>query len=185
MNSNSDLLFRNTQLSNFTIQYFLDNYEFNIVNSYFEEIGFDKNYIDDYESVEKIYEGLKYMLSVEIQNGDVDFVSKYFELEQTKLIAQKEQTIFYQGMENWLESGDIADLEQSLSVKKANVPGDLSIEDEKKEFLKSLTFEDRDVILKYENTKISIQRHYRNLTYRLKRFGKKLISDEGYLLLIE
>ncbi len=181
----SDLIFRNTTLSNYSIYYFLENFEFERVKWYFELIGFDNNYIDDYESVLRIYEGLKFMESIESQNGDVDFISRYFELEQSSLIAEQELSIFYQGMESWLESGDMADLDRSLSIKETISPGAVSIQDEKEEFIKSLSSINQVTIFDYENTKIDIQRHYRNLTYRLKSFGYKLVLDRGYLSLLD
>lgn len=183
--NSSNLIFKNKILSNFSLNYFLENFDFERVKLYFEMIGFDNNYVDDYESVLHIYEGLNYMGSIEGQNGDVDFISKYFELEQSILIAESELSIFYQGMERWLESGDIADLDRSLSIKETHNPGSVSIQDKKDEFIKSLSPIDRDTILNYENTKNSIQGYYRNLTYRLKSFGYKIVSDKDYLFLLD
>lgn len=183
--NSSNLIFKNKILSNFSLNYFLENFDFERVKLYFEMIGFDNNYVDDYESVLHMYEGLNYMGSIEGQNGDVDFISKYFELEQSILIAESELSIFYQGMERWLESGDIADLDRSLSIKETHNPGSVSIQDKKDEFIKSLSPIDRDTILNYENTKNSIQGYYRNLTYRLKSFGYKIVSDKDYLFLLD
>lgn len=183
--SGSELLFQNRVISEFTLKYFINKLTFKKVKSYFEIIGFDDNYIDDYESILSIYNDLSFIDSVEKENGVVNYISRYFELEQVNLIADQELAQFYKGMENWLEDGDFSNLEQSLEIKEANNPEGNSIEQEKSDYLKSLIKENREIINKYESSKLNIIRSYRNLTFRLKNFGRDLIFDSGYISLIE
>ncbi|QEN05031.1 hypothetical protein EW093_10015 [Thiospirochaeta perfilievii] len=183
--NNSVLLFANKQISDLVLSNFLSHYQTSSVIGYFESIGIDNNYIDDYQSLETIYRAIAVLKDVEGKNGEVDYISKYFEFEQSQVIAQQELSIFYNGMKSWLKSGNIEDLDRSLAIKSAKNASSGSIEDEKRSFVDALTEDERSILLSYEKSKKDISRNYRTLSFRLKYFAQKIINESGYQHLIE
>ena len=179
-----EFLVKNKSLESFTINYFLNNYALDDVVLYFNELGLEQNYVEDYENIVDVYNSIEKIEAFGKLNGEVDFITRYFELEQQVSISNKENKLFYDNMQNWLETGDDSFLEDSLILKNSDKPYTMSIEDEKKSFVESLSVDDRELITEYETALRSIKTDYRKVTFRLKDFTKNMIFQRGYSYLI-
>lgn len=181
----STLLFYDQSLESFTLEYFLENYDSLEVKEYLRVIGQEENYIEDYDYLVDIYADLQIVDSFGELNREVEYVTRYFELEQKKSISQQESKLFYQNMESWLETGDQKYLDSSQSLKNADNPNASVIETEKQLFYDSIEPANVLSIIEYEDAIKNIKNNYRKLTFRLKDFGDLMISDKGYDYLIE
>ncbi|MGL1892360.1 MAG: hypothetical protein OCD02_12080 [Spirochaetaceae bacterium] len=182
--NNDKILFNDYSLTEYTLNYFLLNYDPEIVYNYFTAIGFEDNYINDYSFMVEIFNELNYIEEIDSLNGEIEYVTKYFELEDSSALAQKENETFFKGMENWLETKDNIFLDESLAVRETNNPRSIQIRDLKKIYLKSLNEEQYFKISDYEKSKKNVVANYRKLTYRLKDFARTHIYHRGYLSLL-
>lgn len=181
----SNILIKDTSLEYFSLRYFLENYEQEIILEYLRDIDTEDNYIEDYEFLVEINTSLKFIDDFGKLNGEIEYITKYFELEQKKSISQQESKLFYKNMESWLETGDNDFLNSSLSLKNADNPNISGVENEKILFLDQLDANDALEIMKYEDSIKKIKVDYRKLTFRLKEFAHLFISQKGYYYLIE
>lgn len=183
--NNSDIIFYDDELKKSTLYYFLESLDFVTIFNYFVDVGFEDEFIDDYVLVNTINSALQKIEYIEKLNGVDKDVTKYFELEQDKFLAEKEARDFYQGLENWLETGDNKFLDQSASIKESNSPRYISLKKEKEDFMNSLSEEKQASFYDYEESKLRVVYDYRQLTYRLKDFGQDLIVSKGFQDLIK
>lgn len=181
----SNLLFADQTITDYTLKYFIDNYTIDELYPYFKDIGFEDNYIEDYAHIVEIYIDLEIIDSFGQLNGEDSYVTTYFDIGQRESIAELESELFYQNLENWLDTGENSYLDKSLSIKENDRQQVTSIQNEKDDFMDSLLIEKQSKIIKYEAAVKSIVINYRKLTYRLKDFGRIMIKDRGYNYLIK
>ena len=182
---NSPILFYNTVLSEVSLRYFLKKDNQDTVLEYFRAIERDSKYVGDYLNLVEIYNSLVTIREFESKNGEVDFVSGYFEIEQNELIADREKDAFYKGMEDWLETRNNEDLKRSLEIKKFGIVDRDSVNEIRTLYMDSLDDEQKLEIEEYEKAKLEIIRNYRVITFRLKSFAGELIIDSGFSDLIK
>ncbi|MBN2617355.1 MAG: hypothetical protein JXR64_03475 [Spirochaetales bacterium] len=180
----SDLFFRDKNLSNHILGFFLTNYSLDDVVLYLRDIGRESKYIEDYRDLVEINYCINNMMEIESLNGEIDYITSFFEIEKEKVQQEKESELFFDGMEKWLETGDKKYLNDSENIKKNNA-GLLSIEDKKSKLYNSLSESDRDVLILYERNRTDLVSRYRSLTFRLKDYGRNLIIRNGYFDLIK
>lgn len=180
-----DLLITEEELTYFTLNYFLENYERDVITSYFEDLGYESNYIEDYNHLLTIYNNLNAIDAFEQLNGEVEYVTRYFEIEHNIDLAVQEDKLFYQNMEDWLETGEYDLLENSLALKRSSDQDSAAFVSEKEFFLQTLSEADVEHISSYEKSLINIKINYRNLTFRLKSFGRYLITRRGFYYIIK
>lgn len=185
MERESDLLFSSSASTDYILLYLIENLDYEDSRAYLEAIGFDDNYIRDYKLSRSIYKSLIIVRDFEKLNGEEEFVTRFFELEQNKSLADKEEESFYKGLEMWLETGDKKFLDQSVIVKNSSDPMNRDVGEQADLFLESLQDSERDLIDLYSSSKLNIVFDYKKLTYRLKRFNHDLIYQYGYQSLIE
>lgn len=183
--NSSSLLFYDQLLESFSLEYFLENYDSLEIKEYLSSIGQEDNYIEDYDHLVDIYADLEIVDSFGKSNGEVEYITRYFEIEQKKSISQQESKLFYQNMESWLETGEQKYLNSSQALKNADNPNASGIETEKQLFFDSIEPENVLSIIKYEEAIKNIKTSYRKLTFRLKDFGDLMISHKGYDYLIK
>ncbi len=179
----SGLLFEDILLSQYTLKYFLSNLDLETVQTHFNKIGFDNNYLNDYSHLFNINASINIIESFEVLNGEIDYISDYFEMEQSLKLANRESEAFFKGMENWIETQNDEFLEQSISIKKNTHSSDVVVDYEN--FLNTLNDSELQSILSYEKAKKDVILNYRKLTYRLKQFGFTFIENSSYSHLLD
>lgn len=178
----SDFLFFNKKVNSIAIEFFLENYDLSIVLDYFESVGIDNKYSNDYLILQLIYKSLNEISYFEEQNGKDEIVTAYFELEQRQIIAKNKSDSFFKDMENWLKTRDNNILKEenpAFSIGSGDIKEDRNI------FLESLDNQSKEKVLNYESNKLGVLSNYRQVTYRLKDFAELLIVKKGFEHLIK
>lgn len=177
----SVFLFVNNYVNYKAVDYLIHNVEFSRVLDYFIALEIDGKYISDYRVIANIDKALSQIADFESQNGITPFVTRYFDLQEKGEEAKENSESFFKGMELWLTTGDNSVLDKNEKVVQLST-GDLKEDREK--FLDSLSEEDLNLVLSYEENKLLILSSYRQLTYRLKDYSEILIEERGYSSLI-
>lgn len=181
----SDIIFYDEELSFPSLYYFIINISDSDALDYFNKVGFDKNFIEDYKLIKSIFNSLVVARNFENLNGQVAYITRFFELSSNQALAKKEKDKFYSELEKFLETKDKKFLEESINVKNSANPRTKNSEKAMKDFVDTLNEKQKNQLNSYSDAKIRITYDFRKLTYRMKGFGEELIGRYGFKSLIE
>lgn len=181
----SNIIFYDEELSFPSLYYFIVNISDTDALAYFNNVGFDKNFIEDYKLIKSIFNSLVVARNFEDLNGKVVYITRFFELSSNDNLAKEEKDKFYGELEKFLETKDKKFLDESINIKNSANPRTVNSEKAMKDFIDNLNDGQRNKLNSYTDAKIRITYDFRKLTYRLKSFGEELIEKYGFKNLIE
>lgn len=168
-------LIENRLLQNKTLMYLLSEMDYFDSLDYLRGIRSDERFIKDYAQVFVIFKAVERINAIVL--GGYEDLDYYFLLKDEVGLTDEVSSLFYSYMEQWVQTGELHFLDKADELKKNRSSEALSARKELSLYYDTLSEESRELLRVVDSSERKIIASYRKLSFRMKHFADRLLTD--------